>query len=133
MSPTLNPFNANQTNTTSADNSIYAVYLIKNQAASSNPMALNGEKKYDFEVYPNPNKGKFTIKYYLPKVVQVEYYLSTSKGETIEEGELTKQKVGNNTEEFSIHKQLASQVFILTIVFDKQYAVSKKISFIREK
>jgi hypothetical protein len=133
LSPSLNPFNSNQTNTTAADNSIYAVYLIKNKQASSTPTALNGENKYDFEVYPNPNKGKFTIKYHLPKVVSVDYYLSTLKGELIEEGELTKQKVGNNTEEFVLNKQFASQILILTIVFDKQYAVSKRISIIKQK
>ena len=133
LSPSLNPFSANQTNTTTADNSIYAVYLIKKKQANNTPTALPKEKTYDFEVFPNPNKRKFIVKYHLPKLVSVEYYLTNSKGEIIEEGELTKQRVGNNTEEFAISKSLASQIMILTIVFDKQYAISKKVSIQKQK
>lgn len=133
LSSSLNPFNANQTNTTTADNSIYVVYLIKKRRMSDNLTALPKEKNYDFEVFPNPNKGKFTVKYHLPKLVSVEYYLTNSKGEVIEEGELIEQRVGSNAEEFSIPKSLASQVLILTIVFDKQYAISKKVSIQKQK
>jgi hypothetical protein len=125
LSPALNPFTNNQTNTTNADPSIYAVKLIANNPSTA--YKIEGKNPYHIHVYPNPVSNAFTIEYNLNKMVICRYYLTNSAGQIISEGMINPAQTGNNKETIRIKKDLPPQTLFLTVVFDNLYFVTKKI------
>lgn len=124
-SPSLNPFTDNQTATTSADPTIYAVKLTKNQ--SSGAISLPGNNPYKLKVYPNPTTSHFTVEYDLTKPVDTYYFISNAAGQIIKEGKLTPLHPGNNKNRISLEEQIGSQVLFLTVVFENRFFVTETI------
>jgi hypothetical protein len=124
-SPSLNPFTNNQTNTTKANPSVYAVKLIKNKPSTT--YKIDGKNPYDLHVYPNPASKAFTIEYNLNKIVKCHYYLTNSAGKIISEGNFKPVQAGNNRETIRLEKNIPPQTLYLTVVFDNLYYVTKKI------
>ena len=124
-SPSLNPFNVNQSNTTSASNTVYAVYFIRNQP--NTVQAINGKNPYDISVSPNPVDHVMQVSFELAKPVNIDYYITTSNGKMVEQGRVTETAVGENYVEFSTDS-LAGQMLFVTFVFENKFFVTKKVA-----
>ncbi len=71
-SPSLNPFSANQTATTTADQKIYEIRLVKSLITSLIP--VDGDNPYEILVYPNPGNGDVFIRYQLDTLTSTRYF-----------------------------------------------------------
>lgn len=126
LSPSLNPFTNNLTSTTSADNSIYEVWLIRDSSTGS--MMINGENPYSISIYPNPADTHIYIDYILEKPVSVKYYVAGINGDLIGQGEVSKKQIGKNTLKLNIPPGTARQTLFVTMEFEGRYTVSGKVS-----
>ncbi|MFN2396579.1 MAG: hypothetical protein ABR597_12930, partial [Bacteroidales bacterium] len=113
LSPSLNPFANNQTNTTSADPSIYAVKLIRNKPSTA--YKIDGKNPYHIHVYPNPASKAFTIEYNCDKIVKCHYYLTNSAGQIISEGNFKPLQAANNKETIRLEGNIPPQTLYLTV------------------
>lgn len=125
QSPTLNPFNSNQTSTTIADPTIYEVKLIK--TIPLGVYEINGKNPFSFSVYPNPtNNGKVKIVFDLPYKTTIDYFISSIEGKIIDDGEIVAINQGSNTMNFDLGT-LSNQTVVVTFIFDNKFYVSKKV------
>jgi hypothetical protein len=125
QSSSLNPFSANQTNTTIASPTVYEVKLIKDEALSI-PIE-NNKNPFHFSVAPNPLRGKnMTVEFFIPYQAELNYFITSLDGKIISEGEIVDQEVGNNILDFQL-PQIMKEAFILTFVFDQKFYNSQKI------
>ena len=125
LSPSRNPFSNNQTNTTSADASIYAVRLIK--TSTTGIQEVQGKHPYSFEPFPNPVSEELGISYTLPRTMRVDYFLSSQDGKILQRGRLENSAVGENRHNIRLDSQIAPQALWLTLVFDHKYYATKTI------
>jgi hypothetical protein len=125
FSPAINPFSNNQTEITSADNSIYAVYLIS--GAPNGVQEINGNNPYTMQVFPNPASTELTVNYILEKEVSVRYFLVNTNGKILKADMILNQFEGENQLIFRFEENLPSQTLLLTFVFDDRFYVTKKI------
>lgn len=123
-SSSLNPFDVNQTNTTSASSKIYEVQLIKKD--SPTPIQeIHLEKSFDFEITPNPVQQELRLLFNLTDLVGVDYFITNTQGAMLSSKELFVKK-GENEHSIAIDKSWGNQYYILTLCFDNQYYISKK-------
>ena len=123
-SPALNPFNGNNTSVTTADENIYKVWLIKDEYASSQPIA--GQHPYDMTIFPNPVKDKLQVEFDLPGSMDVEYYFTDVNGAIIFIGYTDYTSKGKNNLEINL-KEFPSQTLFLTLVFNSKFFVTKRV------
>ncbi|MDG2431986.1 hypothetical protein [Flavobacterium sp.] len=125
QSPTLNPFTGNQTSTTSADNVIYEVKLIKTPPLGV--QEIDGKNPFSLTVYPNPTtNGKVKIEFDMPYATTIDYFISSIEGKIIDDGEIDSAKQGHNTMNFEIDNA-SNQTVIITFIFDNKFYVSRKV------
>lgn len=126
ISPSLHPFVNNQTNTTAAGSTIYAVLLIKDNSASAEH--VNDNKKYSINIYPNPTKGKLFVQVKGNGVGKLQYYISNISGQVLQAGLGNKQSNSGNFS-ISIDKNIAPQQLSLTTVVDDVHYNSVLIEY----
>jgi len=124
LSPWLNPFTDNQTTTTSADNAIYAVRLIKNEPTGISK--IDGHNPYSFDIFPNPSKQNINISYTLKSAVKVNYYVATIEGKIIKQGWFENNKLGRNNQTIELNENIGVQTVFITIAFDYKFFDTKK-------
>jgi len=124
-SPSLNPFTNNQTNTTAASSTIYAVKLIKGATVGSTE--INGNNPYSFDFYPNPVSSSFQVKFSLEKPVDVNYYITNISGQLMATGDINGTKAGQNIHQIFCQSDLHAQTLNVTLVFDNRFFCSKKL------
>lgn len=124
-SPSLHPFSTNQTSTTNADNSIYAVRLIKK--VPTNIQKIKGEHSFDITVSPNPAEEQIQLSFELEKATKVYYYLTSSNGLVLEQNDLDLKSAGKHNISINLDKKLSTGTLFLTVIFDDKYYVSKTI------
>jgi hypothetical protein len=124
-SPSLNPFTNNQTTTTSADNTIYLVRLIYTESLIADE--IPGENKCEFELFPNPAKNKFNVRYELNKETETRYVISSVNGEIIQEGIMLNQIIGTNIAEVKLEKKVAAEMVLVTLIFDNENYCTKRL------
>ena len=125
QSPTLNPFSVNETTTTSANPTIYEVKLIKNMPLSSH--SIDGKNPFAMDIYPNPTQSNTVkINFTMPYATSIDYFITSSEGKIISDGEISNAKQGDNTMNFELDIA-TSQTVIVTFIFDKKFYVSKKV------
>lgn len=128
QSPSANPFTGNQTNTTSANGTIYKVELINNHLGNPEQV-VDGSNPYEFVVYPNPStEENINVKFDLKKMVSVNYTLNTLDGRIIAQGEIGQLRLNGNQFKIPVKKATGSNQLALTLVFDQKYFVTKKIN-----
>lgn len=124
-SSSLNPFSANQTNTTSANPTVYEVKLIREQSMSI-PVTDN-KNPVSFTIAPNPIKGKkIDMEFSVPYLAELTYFITSFDGKIISEGEITDFNLGKNKMEFILPQKM-TQSFILTLIFDNKFYASQKV------
>jgi hypothetical protein len=124
-SPTRNPFSNNQTNTTSAEPSIFEVKLIKSPISSILP--VDGSNPFDFLVFPNPFDDMITIRFQLNRITKTDYFITNGLGQIIKQGNYTNQEIGRNDLILSVPNNSGNQILILTVIFEDKFYVSKKL------
>jgi hypothetical protein len=84
QSTSLNPFSNNQLGNTSADATIYEVWL--HQSVVNNATAISAKNPLSMIVYPNPAKRTFTAEFTLPEGGEFYYYITNPTGKVIQKG-----------------------------------------------
>lgn len=126
VSPSLHPFVNNQTNTTAAGSTIYAVLLIKDNSSSAEQ--VNTNKNHSIHIYPNPTKEKLFVQVNGSNVGKLRYYISNTVGQILQAGIADLQ---NNRDVYgiSIDKNIAPQLLLLTTVIDDVYYNTAMIGY----
>jgi hypothetical protein len=124
LSNSLNPFSNNQTNTTSADASIYRVKLVRSHDVSNLPVqSLN---PYSMRVYPNPSEKDITIEVDMTNAKNARYLLTNVAGEVVQQGELLDLKL-NGKEKIRINRKVPPQMLMLTVIIDGKYFLQERV------
>lgn len=125
-SNSLNPFANNQTNTTSADNTLYEVWLSVSPL-SVNEFEIDGSNPYQIDVFPNPIQDVFTVKFNTSKTTMASYFVSNILGEIIHKMDQKSCEQGTHEIKINLPKTAAKGLYILTFVFDDKYYVTQKL------
>lgn len=125
-SPTLNPFSSNQTNLTSADNTIYEVWLTVNPL-SINMGEIGGENPFEISVFPNPFDNEFNVKFNLKTTVKASYFITNSSGKILIKSETKFFNETDNTINIKVENENRAELLFFTIIFDNKYYVTKKL------
>jgi hypothetical protein len=125
-SSTLNPFSSNQTNNTSADNTIYEVWL-KTKTVSTNHPKIDGTNPYTIEIFPNPFESHFIMKFDIERAAKVSYFITNSLGQTILQMDNESYKRGANQIKINLSNSIQNEVLMLTVVFDNKYFITKPL------
>ena len=110
-----------------ASSQIFKVYVIK--SASTGIHQLNDQSigSLKMQVYPNPNKGQFSVKFNLENSTSTKITLMSIDGKIIEETILTQTKSGENIYHFSSQTLTNGEMYILTIETQFEKASQKII------
>ena len=121
-----NPFESNQTSSTTADNTLLNVVLVRRQL--SDIQAINGKNPFSFELFPNPANAQVNLRYQLPYSGQVNFMVTTMDGKILQRGHWEVAQAGEHQQTLVFHPSFAGQQLMVTLVFDhKHYAVRKLI------
>jgi hypothetical protein len=120
-----NPFQSNQTSSTSADNALLEVVLIRRNLTGL--QEINGENPFNFEVFPNPASEMARLRYQLPYAGQVYYMVSTMDGKIVQRGRWALQNEGEHEQVLTLNSGFSGQPMMVTLVFDNKYYVVKKL------
>lgn len=125
QSAMINAFTTNQTNTTSADPTVYEVKLIYNP--SLNVPTIDGENPLKLSIAPNPtDSDTVRIQFNIPYIAVLDYFITAEDGKILDDGEIEGIKVGNNAMNFSL-ENANSKMVIITFVFDNKFYASQKV------
>lgn len=125
QSSTINPFSSNQTTTTTADPTIYEVKLVYNPNLSV--PTIEGQNPFAFSVSPNPTiSDTVRVQFDLPYLATLDYFVSSTDGKILDDGEITGVKIGHNGMNF-ILKNANEKMVIITLVFDNKFYASQKV------
>lgn len=124
-SSSQNPFSANQTNLTNADNNIYEVWLTVSQVAVDE-YVINGKNPYSISVFPNPFHNEFTLQFELDKPTTVDYIITDTSGKILKMSESTQYNTGENNIDVDLNYSETQQLHI-TVIFDHKYYVTKRL------
>lgn len=126
-SPTINPFSNNQTNTTSADNSIFEVRLIKKKFTGLEQTPLNGSNPYDFTIFPIPANDIIRVKFENKVPGRVYYLLTNMAGQLVQNGNFNVNFTGQVDGNIPLETKAESGTYVLTLVFEDKFYVSKSL------
>jgi hypothetical protein len=121
-----NPFSNNQTNQTSADTTIFEVWL-KINPVSINEHEIDGKNPFDIMVYPNPFENTFNVKFNTQNTVLASYFVTNTSGQVILKSENKGYDIGENTIEINMKNDTIAEQLYLTVIFDGKYYVTKKL------
>jgi len=124
-SPARNPFSVNQTSTTKADNTIFAVYLISNETSSLEK--INAVSPFGFIVLQNPFQDQIKIEIKNNQAKSIKYYLSNNKGQILDSASFSKASIQSGILEIFLAEHYPNQILNLSLVFDDKYFHNKKI------
>lgn len=122
-----NIFFTNTGNESSASNSIFKVYLIKNDSLQShtlNDFSINPLKVY---VYPNPINNDFHIKFYLSKLEKVELSFYNVNGELLTKEIIDNVTIGENNIRRKLLNDFPLGAYIIQIKTSENTAYQKII------
>jgi hypothetical protein len=78
-------------------------------------------------VSPNPTQnGMVKINFKMPYATSIDYFVTSSDGKIITDGEITDAKQGDNAMNFELDS-IANQLVIVTFIFDNKFYVSQKV------
>lgn len=124
-STSLNPFAMNRTHQTSADNTVYEVWL-KYKPSSINEIEIDGKNPYDIKLFPNPFKKDITVVFDIRSSANVKYFITNSYGKMVHASHTLNFEAGTHSLIINDISQESGQLF-LVMIFDDIYFVTKKL------
>lgn len=121
----LNPFSNNQTNTTSADPTIYAVKLIKSEELGV--IEIDGSNPFSISVFPNPASTEITVTVDMTNATNARYLIHSIDGKLVQKGRFKQLKPGVNSETIELDTSIEPQMLNLTVVIDGKFFLNEKI------
>jgi hypothetical protein len=94
LSPSANPFAGNQSNTTSANATVYKVQLIRNHNVPG--QVVESRNPFRFTLYPNPANREVRLRFSLNNATTIRYMLTALDGRMLAEGDLYGAHSGDN-------------------------------------
>ena len=125
-SSAANIFFSNTGTQSSASSQLFKVYIHKAKTNSIDLLNKQSTSTLQMQVYPNPNKGKFIVQYYLEQGQSVEIIIQDYQGKVLETIEQKSLK-GKNQITQKIKGLTASQCVIL--VTSREVLVQHDCSF----
>lgn len=125
QSPSANPFTNNITSTTTADTTVYQVWLIKTNLQSYTP--VEAQETFSFEIHPNPASSQATISMYLKTPSTLSYLLSDLQGNLLKEELLGKSLIGKFTHTLVFDEDWAQGTMLLTLVLNHKHFKTEKL------
>jgi hypothetical protein len=124
QSTSLNPFSTNQLGNTSADATIYEVWL--HQSVVNSVTAISAKNPLSMIVYPNPAKRTFTAEFSLPEGGEVYYYITNPTGKVIQKGTWNLGG-GKHSQFITLPENTASGTYSLTVSLDGVWFTTNQV------
>lgn len=119
----LNPFATNQTNQTSADPTIYAIWLIRD--AELQVLEVEGKNPFELNIYPNPATNSITLAIENDNINKAAYFITSMEGKIVQRGNLQPLENKELKQTINLNGELAPSKYVLTVVVnDKYYLVA---------
>lgn len=125
-STSQNPFTNNTIADTKADSSIFEVWIKKNPLGVDQ---IDGSNPFDFSVLPNQVAQNYTLRINNPSAAKMDYYISSIEGKIIEHDHMIDLTMGTVDIPMSRGSEISEGVYLITLVFDGKYFVTKKVIF----
>ena len=123
----LNPFSNNQTNSTSADASIYAIKLIQDRPSGVGIQSVDGKNPFSMRVSPNPADDEITIEIDMSQAKNARYFINSMDGKILQMGLLDQLNQTNHKQSIPLEKNIAPQVLQLIVIIDGKFFLSEKV------
>ncbi|MBU2018715.1 MAG: T9SS type A sorting domain-containing protein [Bacteroidetes bacterium] len=126
-STAANIFFTNTGSQSSASSQIFKVFVIKNSKVGIHELNNQSIGTLQMQVYPNPNKGQFTVKFNLKTNSEVKMNIREASGKQIENTTLQNLQVGENTYSKRIKNLVKGGVYYITLETTYEKATQKII------
>lgn len=126
-STAANIFFTNTGTQSSASSQIFKVYIIRNAPTGFHTLNPQSTGTLHMQVYPNPNKGNFTVKFKLHTMTDAMISIYDANGKLIEQALLSNVQAGENTYSKKIHNEKNGSVYFVTIETKYEKATQKII------
>lgn len=117
-----------KTDLTAADNSIFEVWLIRNDALDLTK--IDGKNPFSLTLYPNPTDNKLTVSFEGGAISSVNYFITALDGKIVQEGELSPKSIAKGQEIVKVNELTSKQAYSLTLVINNRYYLHSK--FVKE-
>lgn len=114
-STAANIFFTNTGTQSTASNQIFKVFVIKDATSGTHILNEQSIGTLKMQVFPNPNNGKFLVKFSLKEVAETKVFIFDLKGEKIDELILNDVQLGVNQFEHKLDKNYAEGVYLISI------------------
>jgi hypothetical protein len=114
-----NPFTVNNTGVTSAQATMYEVWLVRSETGKL-PILAN-ENLFSVEVFPNPSNGEMDMKFNCPYKAGVELFITNTEGKLVMEKYYDKQKTGVKQFRYNDDAPLAKGTYFFNFIFDDKF------------
>lgn len=121
-----NPFSNNQTDQTSADASIFEVWLKEDESLSS--FEIDGKTPYTASIYPNPVNNKINIDIKGENILSVRYFITSIEGKMIQSGDLIDFSKNKDKSVINLDKTISAQSLLLTLVVNDTFYINRNIT-----
>ncbi len=126
LSPERNPFFANNTDVTSPDNGVIAIYLVKRPDIKVGE--IDGQNPYSIQLAPNPVNGdSFVFETTLRNTDPVYFFVTNAQGKMVHDGRYTIETPGFEKFLVELPQGSPAGVYNFTVVFENKYYVTQKV------
>lgn len=122
-----NIFFTNTGTQSSASSQIFKVFVIKNSTVGIHELNTQSIGTLQMQVYPNPNKGNFIVKFNLKDSGEVKLTINDADGKFIENTVLKTYKTGENTYSKKIKNLINGGIYYITLETAHEKATQKII------
>lgn len=119
-----NPFSNNQTNQTSADASIFEVWLRKDESLDA--FEIDGKTPYSANIFPNPVGKKLNVEIDGDNINSVRYFITSIEGKILQSGDLTDFNKKNKSV-INLSSSISSQALMLTLVVNDKFYINNTL------
>lgn len=108
-----------------ASNQIFKVYIVKNAISNTHELNIHSIGTLQMQVYPNPNRGGFTVKFNLKSPSTAKLTIYDSNGNWIESTILSNLKVGENIYSKQIEGVKKRGIYLISLETESEKASQK--------
>jgi hypothetical protein len=127
MSNAPNIFNTNTGAESSASRQIFKVFVIKNAVTGIPQLNSQSIGTLKMQVFPNPNKGVFTVNFNMAKMAEVKVSLYNMEGKIMDQQIITNPTIGPNQYRYELKNGEKEGTYFLTIETPYEKATQKII------